>query len=59
MIICAKCQAEIRHGKLHVEDDQADLRFCDVQCWREWAVDDGESTVLDYYREMNVRSVIY
>lgn len=58
MLKCAKCDSPISAGKLYVEDDHANLTFCDDQCWREWAVDAGEAVVLDFYRQMNVGKVL-
>jgi hypothetical protein len=55
---CANCGGALSPNKSHIYDEHVELPFCDTQCWREWAVDAGESTVLAFYERLNVTEVV-
>jgi hypothetical protein len=56
---CANCGSPIPHGNLHLNDDHSDNNFCDSQCFKEWAEDEGFEAVIDFYKRMNCGKVIY
>jgi hypothetical protein len=51
---CGNCDIEIRVGKSVLYDERTEQHFCDSQCFREWADDEGAEEVLAFYRIMNV-----
>lgn len=57
---CANCSGDLSptNTKTHLYDDHAELSFCDTQCWREWAVGEGEAEVLAFYKALNVTEVV-
>ena len=54
MCKCANCGGRVTNA---LYDDRAELYFCDEQCFREWATEAGEETVLAFYRAMNISEI--
>lgn len=55
---CANCESPIASGRLHLDDERTESKFCDGQCYREWAEDKGFEKVIAFYADMNVGKVI-
>jgi hypothetical protein len=56
---CGNCFGGIYEGKSVLYDDRAEIHFCDEQCFREWAENDGVEKVISFYHSMNVTGVTY
>ena len=51
--LCNRCSAPISGADSPVFDDHADVYYCDLACFRDWAADNIEA-IIDYYEGVNV-----
>jgi hypothetical protein len=54
--VCNNCGHIHREGKGAYYDDKRELHYCNVSCFREWALDNVDTLIYDYQKE-NVERV--